>query len=170
LTDSLGSPEMQKYGERYTRTSLYSFVELDKENNIYLAYANQNLIEKYSSAGKKLLSIDRKLSFDYKDDPDTNSIENLQFPKIVSNGIALDSKDRLWVLTTKKEHRILDDVEDLLKTDTFKLEIYDSNEGILLGEIPLDHYGSNLYINNDSLYIIDTHFSMAVYEYKIIDD
>jgi hypothetical protein len=53
------------------------------------------------------------------------------------------------------------------KMDIFKLEIFDS-EGILLGEIPLDHLAHGIRIFDDILFIWDMQ-NTKYYQYEIIE-
>ena len=51
--------------------------------------------------------------------------------------------------------------------DIFKLEIFDG-DGILLGDLPLDHLAHGIRIVGDNLFIWERN-NAAVYQYKIVE-
>jgi len=57
---------------------------------------------------------------------------------------------------------------EIQKTDAFKLEVFDP-DGVLLGEIPLDHFVSAIRIFKDNLFLIDVERRAKVYHYKIVE-
>jgi sugar lactone lactonase YvrE len=99
----------------------------------------------------------------------------------VSNGIALDSKGRAWIVTlhrqpTREEMgsviaapgaRRIEIAAELEKIDAYKLEIFDP-DGILLGEIRLDHCVHGMRIYKNYLFIWERNFA-KYYQYEIIE-
>ncbi len=86
----------------------------------------------------------------------------------VSEGIAVDGKGRIWVITLNRQLRPEERSESISgggftkriqtveykKMDIYKLEIFD-NDGFLLGNILLDHIANNIRIQKDYLFIFD---------------
>lgn len=169
----------------------------DNDNNIYVSFDYQNRIEKYSPEGKLLWQSDRKLN--YSIEPKNKgkmersggriSIEQPDMNQC-SNGIAVDDKGRIWVVTLRRqledEERVSTSVmvtmdgsgqrsmsqsvsgaTDITKTDMYQLEIY-SPDGILLGSLPLEHFVDDIQIRKDRVYLLDRMRGMQFYEYKII--
>jgi hypothetical protein len=58
---------------------------------------------------------------------------------------------------------------DLQETDMYALEIFDK-DGVLLGEIPLNIFADEIYIYNDSLFLLDQMRGVKYYQYKIIEN
>ncbi len=177
---------------------------IDKYDNVYLAFNYQNRIDKYSPEGELLLKIDRKLNYDTtpplpdKDNLDVSSTGagrrvTMMLPhmKDVSSGIAVDSKDRIWVVTAKRQisknerifqnynvntggsgHRDLDikvfGNTEITETDMYELQIF-RKDGKLLWKLPLDHFADDIRIFNDRLFILDKYRGMNYYEYRIVD-
>jgi hypothetical protein len=102
-----------------------------------------------------------------------------------SLGIAVDAKGRSWVLTLTrllKPEEMVGTAQakgtgtatmikaighrDVEIKDALKFEIFDS-DGVLRGEIPLDHYADTMRIINDNLFLIDSLRKTKVYHYKI---
>ena len=170
---------------------------VDKNNNIFVAFDYQNRIEKYSPDGKLVWRSDRELN--YSMEPKTKgkmersggrvSIEQPDMNQC-SNGIALDDKRRIWVVTLKRQLKDEEKVStsimvsmdssgqrsmsqsvsgatDITKTDMYQLEIF-SPDGILLGSLPLDHFADDIRIEKDKLYLLDRMRGMQFYEYKIV--
>ncbi|MCP4727602.1 MAG: 6-bladed beta-propeller [bacterium] len=164
----------------------------------YISFAYQNRIEKYSPEGRLLLQIERELNYDLTPPkPESVEAENdmvrMREPEMnrCSNGIAVDSKNRIWVITLNRQmkdsERIQTDMNvrrdasgnrafsvavssnnDIRKTDVFCLEIFDGN-GVLSGRIPLTHFADDIRIIDDKLYILDKFRGMQYYEYAIIE-
>ncbi|MFC1564224.1 NHL repeat-containing protein [candidate division KSB1 bacterium] len=108
----------------------------------------------------------------------------------VSTGIAVDDKGRIWVITLDRQQRddeaiqlqvgvtssgggskisqTVDGNTDLIETDMYKLEVYDT-DGQLLGAIPLTHFANQIRIFGDRLFILDKYRGMNYYEYKIVN-
>jgi hypothetical protein len=167
---------------------------LDKEDNIYLSFSFQNRIEKYYADGRLIWKADRLLN--YNSEPlEREKIEimkggsKISPPKmnLCSNGIALDKRGRAWVVTLdrqiKKEEIVNTELiirsggiasvkttgnTDLRTTDMYKLEIF-APDGILLGEIPLNHFADSIRIIGDNLFLRDRERGVKYYQYKIIE-
>jgi hypothetical protein len=150
----------------------------DDKDNIYIAYAYQNRISKYSPDGRMIFSTDRPLSYEVKNEVKavlfkSGSMER-EFPwpsvSSVAKGIHLDHKNRLWVLTfLKQPNKFLtfDETEDL--TECYEFDVFDSN-GILLFEVPFPNVRfDNFSICDDRMYLIDSQTESCVYEYRIVE-
>jgi len=146
---------------------------IDEKDYIYVLYLSRNNIEKYSSDGKLIFKADRPLNF---------KTENFSFKKenyggreierattnTVSLDIGIDIKSRLWITTYKSQPEEKDRDSDIIKTNLIKLEIF-NNEGILMGEIPVDFHFSSMRIFDDYIYFVDTGRAVCVYEYRIVE-
>jgi DNA-binding beta-propeller fold protein YncE len=171
---------------------------VDKESNVYVSFAYQNRIEKYSPEGKLLWRADRKLNYDVSTPKAKGNISrsggnvSIRMPQLnnVSGGIAVDHKGRVWVVTNKRQIEEEEQVQasvmvtqtggqrsqnysvsgntDVEKTDMYLLEVYDSN-GILLGSIQFDRFVDGIHIVKDKIYILDQMRGMQYYVYKIIE-
>jgi len=186
--------DMVDYKENITNeTANWAFFEVDRNDNIYLEFSYQNRIEKYSPDGQLLWKADRLLNYGtdiiQKGKLVTTATSQTYFaPKMnrCSNGIAVDEKSRVWTLTLnrqiKKEEIVTQYVSgtpagvtkktigntDLRTTDMYKLEIF-ATDGILLGEIPLNHFADSIRIIGDNLFLFDRDRGVKYYQYKIIE-
>ncbi len=167
----------------------YDF-DIDLDGNFYLAFEHQNRIEKYSSKGELLWKADRTLSFD-ENDPEhmftfiiggRDGSNRAIFPAKMSQGIAIDGKGRSWVLGFNR-HLSREETSsevmsstgntskrvgaEIKKLDVYKLEIFDG-DGVLLGEIALDHLANGLRIYGDYLYIWE-YENTKYYHYRIVE-
>jgi sugar lactone lactonase YvrE len=167
--------------------------EVDMEDNIFISFNYQNRIEKYSPDARLLWKADRILN--YSTDPIekgkievTATTKKYSAPKMnrCSIGISIDEKGRVWIVTLnrqiKKEEEIIHYVSgtpagvtkktigntDLRTTDMYKLEIF-ATDGILLGEIPLNHFADTIRIIKDNLFLLDLDRGVKYYQYKIIE-
>jgi len=150
----------------------------DKNDNIYIAYAYQNRICKYSPEGKMIFSADRLLPYEVKNVLKAELLKsgNLEreilWPSVssVTKGIHIDYKNRIWVLTfLKQPNRFLtfDDKENL--TDCYRFDVFNL-DGIHLCEIPFPNVRfSNFSIYDDRIYLIDSQNESCVYEYRIVE-
>jgi sugar lactone lactonase YvrE len=187
--------EMFDYKHRMLNQRGNSFhFDVDANDNIYLTFSYQNRIDKYSPDGKLLWKADRVLNFTTKP-LDKGKIERTKTSKSfysprmnsVSSGIAVDNKGRSWVITYKRQIKEEERVytitratqtgvtreikgdTDLQETDMYALEIFDA-DGVLLGEIPVNHFVDEIYIKNDSLILLDQMRGVKYYQYKIVED
>ncbi|MBU1186035.1 MAG: NHL repeat-containing protein [Acidobacteria bacterium] len=171
---------------------------VDEAGNTYVAFASLNRIEKYALDGTPVWRADREL--DYSMDPPKDkgkvdrkggnvSISMPQFNRC-SNGIAVDGKGRVWVVTftrqIKEEEKVGTMISvseqsgkrtmnmqtrgntELQETDMFKLQVFDA-EGVLLGDISLNRFVDGIRIHNDRLYMIDRMRGTKIYEYRIVE-
>jgi hypothetical protein len=162
--------------------------DTDKEKNICASFWYQNRIEKYTSDGILLWRADRVLNYG-TDVIDKGFIErseqgtSIQAPtmNMVSLGIAADGKGRIWVNTFRRQMSLEEQgarvsargitravaEPRIEKMDVFKLEIF-SPDGVLLGEIPLNHQAHGIRIFGDNLFIWERN-NTTYYRYKIIE-
>ncbi|MCK5148600.1 NHL repeat-containing protein [bacterium] len=173
-----GSLKHFKY-KAMTKSGNAVFYTVDADDNIFVTYRFQNRIEKYNANGKLLLHIKRKLNFKepFKVNQDITYNKNggvqgsgLPIMNVVSCGIAVDSQNRIWVLTMSRQpqyERFCEVAEN--EHDYAKLEVFDS-DGIMLAEIPvkenIEPYVSCLYINDDHLFILNAN-TVSVTEYLV---
>lgn len=181
--------------ELLTNTINAVHMTVDSRDNLYLAFPFQNRIEKYSPEGQLIWRADRKLPYSLEVQ-DKGSIErqgggiSIRTPRInrSSESIAVDGQGRVWVLTLarqlKKEeqasvgisltmaggkqqvgYRVQGDSE-LRHTDAYKLEIFDQ-EGVLLGEIPLEMFVDHIFIYGDKLFLVDKLRGGTVHVFQI---
>jgi len=169
---------------------------IDNDKNIYLTFQFQNRIEKFSQEGKLLWSADRKLNYNARKPINKGKIESegggvsIESPKMnkVSESIAVDSRGLIWVITLDRQLKEKEEAYTSIRmtnnggsssismsaggsgeateTDAYKLEVFDK-EGVLLGNIPLDHFADLIRIQEDRLFILDKLRRMQVHEYKI---
>ena len=154
-------------------------ISLDKEDNIYAAFAYQNRIEKYSSSGELLMTIERELPFpvEHKTVKETmdiggqaRQIERLK-STAVSRGIGIDSQGRIWVLGYIKEVPEITERGEFIPQEYNAFEVYDP-KGVLLCFVPLpEEFKSfdNFVMSEDTIYFIDPFGECCVFEYRILD-
>ena len=152
-------------------------IENDDADNIYITFDYQNRIDKYSPDGELLMSIDRPLNFEVKHEMKMSRIkygsEEREYPDpqmtIVSLGIGVDNKERIWVVTFNKQPESIGSasstVEDYTRMD---LEIFD-RDGILLGRLPVPVPFYNMCVSGDRLLLLDPYQNVCVNEYKIVE-
>lgn len=177
---------LREFGEPYlldtarrTWNANFLFLAVDGEENIYAAFTSLNRIEKYSPAGRLLLSVDRALPFGishrYKqssmnvggqvalvDEPDFTP---------VNSGIGIDHKGRIWVLGVQKAISQSTMPKDYRIQDYLAFEIY-SPEGVLLSRLPVPPEVvkfDNLTMRGDRLFFVDPFDEACVYEYAVVD-
>jgi hypothetical protein len=170
---------------------------IDGEDNVYLAFSNQNRVEKYSPEGTPVWRSDREL--EYSTEPaDKGKMErqgggmSIRMPRMntCAVGIAADGRGRVWVAALKRQLKEEESVGmvvgftmmdgqrtmsmkpdgnvELRKTDAYRLEVYD-RDGALLGSIPLDHFVDGIRIVNDRLFVLDRMRGAQVFEYRIVE-
>ena len=187
--------EMFDYKHRLLnhRGNVFHFF-VDQNDFIYLSFAHQNRIDKHSPEGKLLWKADRVINYSTKP-LDKGKIErtatsqSYYSPRMnkCSVGIAVDNKGRVWVVTLKrqiKEEEVVYTVTrgtrtgattqvvgdtDLQETDMYTLEIFDP-DGVLLGAIPLNHFVDDIYINKDTLFLLDKMRGVKYYQYQIVEN
>jgi len=154
------------------------YFSTDNKDNIYVAYAFQNRIDKYSPEGKILFSTDRYLPYKLKNEMKavlfkSGDLEReFLWPSVtsVTKGISIDPKSRIWVLTFLKQpnkYGAFDDEENL--TNCYEFDVFDSN-GILLFKVPFPNVRvDNISIYDDRIYLIDSQKEACVHEYRIVE-
>lgn len=166
---------------------------VDDNDFIYLSFSYQNRIDKYSPEGKLVWKADRVLNYTTKPLDKgkierTKTSQSFYSPRMnsVAEGLAVDSKGRTWVITCKRQIKEEERVymitrssggastreikgnTDLQKTDMYTLEIFDA-DGVLLGEIPLNIFANEIYIENGWLFLLDQMRGVKYYQYRIIE-
>jgi len=190
---AFGEPTDYKDGNTSWHANHFVF-DTDVENNICLSFQWQNRIEKYAPDGKLLWRADRPLNYG-TDVIEKGSITRLRRstgvsgPKmnVVSMGIAVDGKGRIWVITLRRQlaneeralgassvttdagvvSRTMPAQPTVVKADAYKLEIF-SPDGLLLGEIPLTHHAHGIRIFGDNLFILE-YYNTVFYQYEIVE-
>jgi len=163
---------------RLTLNANIVYFATDNNDNLYVAYAHQNKIAKYSQDGEMIFSADRTLPYEIRNVMKVelfksgNMEAEFQWPSVtsVTKGINVDHKNRIWVLTyLKQPNRFLSfDGEENL-TDCYEFDVFDSN-GILLFKVPFPNVRfDNFSIYDDRLYLIDSTNESCVYEYRIVE-
>ena len=169
------------------------YFTVDRLDNIYIAYATRNKIEKYSPSQGKILSICRPLNYNISHEVTYEKKQfgprNIEIPFVnyVSTSLAIDERDRIWVLSFNRqlnyEEMALSIVfrggegefegtqslktSEEAKIDAYVFHIFNSS-GHYLGDIPLSHHGGVVRIHKDYLYILEPRHTMSVYIYKIV--
>ncbi|MCH7783729.1 hypothetical protein IID62_11755 [candidate division KSB1 bacterium] len=146
--------------------SFYSFQ--DKDYNIYIIYKIQNLIEKYSNDGRLIMQIDRPIDGHILEKDESNSSSRHVAPPGISKRIAVDGKERIWVLTHKRQYSDIDKDESRTSSDLYEMHLFDK-EGVFSGVLNFDKFGILMRIYGDKFFFIDETHGMCVYEYKIVE-
>ncbi len=146
--------------------------DLDKDDNIYVAYKTQNRIEKYDDSGRLIWISDRPLNYEleYKEVKQVRDIagkkQEITFPSFSYTSLCegVDLKGRFWVMTLIKPF-----IKGMRRSEFLEYEIFNS-EGILLTKVPIPDHQFHVAQNyGDRIYFNDTAENAAVYEYKIIE-
>jgi hypothetical protein len=150
----------------------------DREDQVYIAYAFQNKISRYSPDGKMIFSADRPLAFEIKNEVKfllfkSGSVERkLPYPAVtsVARGLCVDQKNRIWVLTfLKQPNKFGTFAEDENLSACLEFEVFDSS-GIFLFKVPIPNTRFDQFsLYDDRLYLIESTDEMCVYEYRIIE-
>jgi len=158
--------------------------DIGKDGNFYIAFAYQNRIEKYSPDGTFLWRADRPLNYG------TEPIFMGQIKRgsvvtpllnTVANAIAVDSRGRAWVATLDRQltrgemgevvtapgGRKVRRAAKSERLDAYKLEIFDP-DGLLLGELRLDHRVHGMRIHKNYLFTWERDFE-KYHQYEIIE-
>jgi len=183
------------YGEEITNRAGNSwYFDVDRDDQICLAFTYQNRVEKYSPEGRLLWRADRPLNYSTKliekgrQEVTANSTRYFG-PKLnrVTDALAADGKGRIWVVTRDRQIRKEEEVTimvsgsvdrgstrkvvggtGLRKTDMYKLEVF-APDGVLLGAIPVTHFVDGIWIRGDRLFLLDRDRGVQFYEYRIIE-
>jgi|Deesub1362A_J573_1020465.scaffolds.fasta_scaffold04753_2 hypothetical protein len=172
-----------------TVSNNYIYYDSGEDGSIYVAFCYQNRVERYTLRGELLWSVSRPL--DYV--PGFKEGKSKRMGRMVettvaklspcSEGIAVDSQGRAWVLTldrplrgkevimvaTFSNGRVLVTRGDTSQrfTDAYRLDIF-SPDGNYLETIRLIHFANSIDIFGDHLFLIDKYRGMQVYMYKIL--
>jgi hypothetical protein len=175
----------------FNRTSF----AVDKEDNLYLAFATRNKIEKYTPDGILIMTVDRPLNYDISEKIEKVKRQvgprEIELPRLnfVSKNLAIDKQNRIWVLSFDRQLTFDEqpvtihfadaegqlEATDTLKTsessqtDAFVFHVFDK-DGEFLGKIPIDHFADRMKISGNRLYILEKDNEMCVYEYRIIEE
>ncbi|MFC1514008.1 6-bladed beta-propeller [candidate division KSB1 bacterium] len=152
-------------GEEEIYFEVYNGIYMDaaKNNTVVVAYQYMNKIAKFSDNGSTLWTADRPLDYEIR-----HSVAE-SFTTETTAGVAVDEKNRIWVLTFKQQPENNQGMPNTLKDhDIIFFEIFDEN-GKLLGSIPTPNHVTAIRIFGDNLYMIDTYTNHCVYEYQIIE-
>lgn len=174
---SFGAVKLFENQELTLNANIVYFAK-DSNDNLYLTYACQNKIAKYSQDGEMIFSADRTLPYEIRNEMKVevfksgNMEAEFPWPSItsVTKGIHVDHKNRIWVLTyLKQPNRSLSFDKDENLTDCYEFDVFDSN-GILLFKIPFPNVRfDNFSIYGERLYLIDSAHESCVYEYRIVE-
>ena len=175
------------------------FFAIDGTKNVYAAFNAQNRMDKYSPDGQLVWKADRELNYSTELPKEKTKIDreggrvSIREPQLnrCASGIAVDGQGRIWVAALKRQLKDEENVQtrvgmmmsaggqrslsldvegntDTRETDAYQLEVY-NQEGVLLGEIPVDHFIDNIRIYGDRLFLLDKNRGMQFYEYRIIE-
>ena len=187
-----GTQELYEDWDSYRYFNRTSFT-LDREDNLYLAFATRNKIEKYTPEGTLVMTLDRPLNFGISEKIEKVKRQvgprQIELPQLnfVSKNLAIDKEDRIWVLSFDRQLTFEElpvtihfadeggqlEATDTLKTsessqtDAFVFHVFEKN-GEFLGKIPLTHFADTVKIFGDRLYILEKDNEMCLYEYRII--
>ena len=177
IVRSFGKPKLYDHTELTFNANIV-YISVDDNNNIYVAYACQNRISKYSQDGRLIFSADRPLPYEIKNEIRATVFKSgdmereFLWPYVssVSKGIHIDRKNRIWVLTYLKQPNkssTFETGEDL--SGCYEFQVFDP-EGIFLFKVPFPNVRfDNFSIYGDHLYLIDAEHESCVHEFKIID-
>ena len=192
LLRTAGQQELYEDWDCFRYFNRTSFA-IDKEDNLYLAFATRNKIEKYTPEGTLCMTIDRPLNYGISEKIEKVKRQvgprEIELPQLnfVSKSLAVDDKYRIWVLSYDRQLSFEElpvtihfageggqlEATNTLKTsessqtDAFVFHVFEKN-GEFLGKIPLFHFADKVKIFGDRLYILEKDNEMCVYEYRII--
>jgi len=150
--------------------------EIDKNYNIICTYEYINKIEKFDNSGNIIFSLNRPVNYRIEEEFKKYIKKGKQYQtNVVSRGIGIDYKDRIWVTTFLKQPPpiLFENKSELLfswqgtKKEYAVFEIF-SRDGILICSIPqpCDIFYWRMF--GDRLFIVDENM-VSVKEYKIVD-
>ncbi len=150
----------------------------DSSENLYLSYAHQNRIIKYTPNGQMIFSTDRSLPYEIENVMKVELFKsgNLErefpWPSVssVSKGVGMDHRGRIWVLTFLKQPNKFGEFENEGNlSKCYEFDVFDS-DGILLFKVPFpDVLFDNFSLYENRLYLIDFQNESCVYEYRIVE-
>ena len=194
-----GFGELTDFGEALTNSSgNASSFDVDDRDAMCVSFNAQNRVEKYGPDGKLVWRADRPLNYGTevkkkgKIERSGGGISMIE-PEMnaCSRGVAVDGRGRIWVVTYARQLREEEKVQtsmrsvggaggvsnvsvkttgntELRTTDAFKLEVF-TEDGVLLGEIPLTHFVDAIRVFGDQLFLIDRERGVTVYQYRIVE-
>ena len=163
--------------------------DIDGDNNFYLSFLRQNRIKKFDKDGNLVWEADRQMNYSteiqedgYIKTPEGGVMYQSPIMNEVSRGIALDSKQRIWVLTMNRQFEPGEQTQSIMiggarkvtkqgiikNMDIYRLEIYQP-DGVLLGKIMLNHLADGLRIQNDCLFVWEME-NAIFYQYRIVEN
>jgi len=144
----------------------------DEDENIYVNFTHWNKIQKYNNEGKLILDIDRKINFSI----DHKVVDDKQTYTFVSEGVGIDFKDRIWVLSYGRAQKNNETfVEFYYDFSKFHFDVFDER-GIWLEKVPFpdlsnlveeESYILNFKIFKDKLFLLINGYTESVIEYQI---
>ncbi|MFC1565044.1 6-bladed beta-propeller [candidate division KSB1 bacterium] len=151
-------------------------LDVDKDDNIFISFNNQNRIEKYSSEGKKIFKMDRELYYDLNSEEVTDEYivrdTKVEIPTVrftpVSKSISIDHKGRIWDYFIKKQ---FDDNYNKENYNNYvEFRIYD-NDGIFVTKVPFirDKTLPRGRFFNDKMYVNEGSVNMCVYVFRVLE-
>ena len=152
-----------------------SHLESDSRDNIYNSFDHFNRIDKYGPEGALLMRIERPLAFEVKHEMRMSTMEVdgelREYPDplltVVSGSIAVDGRDRLWVLGFTAQPEETGGASAIVEEETIlQFEVFDS-DGVLLCRMPVPAPLSSLNIVGDRLLLIDAYTDTCVRVYRI---
>ncbi|MFC1514042.1 6-bladed beta-propeller [candidate division KSB1 bacterium] len=179
-TDTRSFGELDLYndeetGEFYIHANV--FFDVDSSGFVYSVHRYRDTIEKLDAAGNPVMVFDRPVNCDeieFKFDYFMRMFHSKSvYSNSISTGVAVDGKDRIWIITVieqQKEWRkdlMTPDQRQIVKRSHAKFEIF-SNEGVLLGSLPLPEDTPGIRIFDDRLFLLDPD-CVSVAEYRIIE-
>ena len=155
-----------------------AYFTCDEDDNVYVAYAFQNRIDKYSPDGKTIFSADRPLPYPVRIEMKTIVMKSgalereFPWPSVtsVTKGIYIGPKNRVWVLTLLRQPNKFggfDDEKDFSRC--YEFEVFDA-QGVFLFKVPIPNVGfDNVSLSDDRIFFIDSRTEACVYEYRIAE-
>lgn len=186
--------KVKKYKEKNITgyKNLFRFC-IGNNDEVFIAYSHENSIQKYSKNGVQELEIKRPVNYEpeiYLPGYEQKIVNgNLMIIRTepnfgtVSNGIAIDSKQRIWILSVSRPVREEEipkivyglrgelanfHVNDETEAGLYKFDIF-SEYGKFLYEIPIPFYCDEFIISNNRIYLLDIYRTMCVYMYDILE-
>lgn len=178
---------IQEFGSIYDfgddeKNAVYQDIRftVSRDDFIYSAFKFANAIDKYTPEGELLFRADRPMPFKYTDEVKSQEINMpngrsmvIPFKSPASERVYVDDKDRIWVLTYKKDIINVDRTKispEEFQEDLCEFHIF-NNEGIFLGVLPITDMPvtDNYRLFDDRLFFIDSQTNMVVHEYRIVD-
>lgn len=155
------------------------FLAADDGDNLYVTYAHQNRVSKYTSGGRLVFSAARPLPYAVKNTTTSEVFRSGEAKRIISwpsvtwvaKGIGLDHKGRIWVWTfLKQPDRFLRFDEENSPSECYVFDVFNT-DGILLFRVGFpDVWCDHFSLSGDRIYLIDSQRESCVYEYRIVKE